>query len=65
MRAEAVIQEKNPDLPAAQRAEIVRVVGIGAIKYADLCNDKVKDYVFSWDRDEMSFEGVHRVLPVQ
>jgi len=31
-------------------------VGIGALKYADLSNDKVKDYVFDWDR-MLSFDG--------
>jgi arginyl-tRNA synthetase len=55
-RAEAVVMEKNPDLPAATRAEVARMVGIGAIKYADLSNDRVKDYVFDFDR-MLAFEG--------
>ena len=49
-RAEAIVVEKNPQLGEAERKEVARVVGIGAVKYADLCNDRVKDYVFSWDR---------------
>src|SRR5262249_8957831 len=49
-RAAAVIQQKNPDLPAEERGRVAHVVGIGAIKYADLCNDRVKDYVFNWER---------------
>ena len=49
-RADAAVREKNPDLPDAERAEVARVVGIGALKYADLSNDRVKDYEFNWDR---------------
>src|SRR5205807_2815778 len=55
-RAAAVVAEKNPDLDAATRAEVARMVGIGAVKYADLSNDRVKDYVFDWDR-MLSFDG--------
>jgi arginyl-tRNA synthetase len=55
-RAAAVIAEKNPDLDAATRADVARQVGIGAVKYADLANDRVKDYVFDWDR-MLSFDG--------
>ena len=49
-RAAAVVAEKSPDLDAAHRAEVARAVGIGAVKYADLSNDRIKDYVFDWDR---------------
>ena len=38
------------ELPADEQASIARAVGIGAIKYADLSNDREKDYVFDWDR---------------
>lgn len=55
-RAEATIAEKNPDLDAATRAEAARQVGIGAVKYADLSSDRIKDYVFDWDR-MLSFDG--------
>ena len=55
-RAAAVITEKNPDLDDETRAEVARQVGIGAVKYADLSNDRVKDYVFDWDR-MLSFDG--------
>ena len=54
-RASKVVTEKT-DLDADQRAEVARAVGIGAIKYADLCNDRIKDYVFDWDR-MLAFEG--------
>ena len=54
-RAAKVVAEKT-DLDPAQRADVARAVGIGAIKYADLCNDRIKDYVFDWDR-MLAFEG--------
>jgi arginyl-tRNA synthetase len=49
-RAEAIVAEKNPDLDEGTRREIARAVGLGAVKYADLANDRIKDYVFDWDR---------------
>ena len=49
-RADAVVREKNPDLDPATRAEVARQVGVGAVKYADLSNDRLKDYVFDLDR---------------
>ncbi|MFA9478386.1 arginine--tRNA ligase [Phycisphaerales bacterium AB-hyl4] len=55
-RAEAVLAEKNTELSANERQEIAHVVGIGALKYADLSNDRIKDYVFDWDR-MLAFDG--------
>ncbi len=55
-RAEAVVRDKNPELDEAARADVARMVGIGAVKYADLSSDRVKDYVFDWDR-MLAFEG--------
>lgn len=49
-RALKIVSEKNPDLPEAQRREIARVVGIGAVKYADLLPNRQSDYIFSWDK---------------
>lgn len=49
-RALKVVSEKNPELGEAQKREIGRVVGLGAIKYADLAQNRQSDYVFSWDR---------------
>jgi arginyl-tRNA synthetase len=54
-RAAAIVADR-PELSDEQRAEVARVVGIGAIKYADLSSDRVKDYVFDWDR-MLSFDG--------
>jgi arginyl-tRNA synthetase len=56
LRAAALVAEKNPALTAAQRDAVARAVGIGAVKYADLSSDRVKDYVFDWDR-MLAFEG--------
>jgi arginyl-tRNA synthetase len=55
-RAGAAVEEKNPHLSSNEKAEIARVVGIGAVKYADLSTDRVKDYIFDWDR-MLSFDG--------
>lgn len=55
-RAGATVSEKNPDLSDDERARIAEAVGVAAIKYADLANDRVKDYVFSFDR-MLAFEG--------
>ena len=56
LRATAVVAEKNPELAPDERAAIGRAIGIGAIKYADLSSDRVKDYVFDWAR-MLAFEG--------
>ncbi|MGH3468285.1 MAG: arginine--tRNA ligase [Thermocrispum sp.] len=48
-RAAANVAERS-ELDDAQRADVARAVGIGAVKYADLSSDREKDYVFSWDR---------------
>ena len=55
-RALKAVVEKNPELPAGERDDIARAVGIAAIKYADLSLDRARDYVFSFDR-MVSFEG--------
>ena len=55
-RAGVKVLEKNPDLPADERADLARKIGIGAMKYADLSNDRIKDYVFDWNR-MLAFEG--------
>ncbi|MBI2946191.1 MAG: arginine--tRNA ligase [Verrucomicrobia bacterium] len=49
-RAFRVVSEKNPGLDEQQRYEIARIVGIGAIKYADLLPNRQSDYTFSWDK---------------
>jgi arginyl-tRNA synthetase len=55
-RADAAVREKNPDLPAEERHRVAQAVAATAIKYADLSSDRIKDYVFSFDR-MLAFEG--------
>ncbi len=55
-RARAVVDEKNADLPADEKAEIARIVGLGAVKYAELSQHRLTDYIFSWDK-MLSFQG--------
>jgi arginyl-tRNA synthetase len=49
-RAAAVIKGKNPDLSKTETEEIAEIVGIGAVKFAELSQNRLTDYVFSWDR---------------
>ena len=49
-RALKAVTDKNPNLPEAARKDIARVVGLGAVKYADLLPNRQSDYVFSWDK---------------
>ena len=62
-RARTLLEEKQAELPEDQRTvsdtdkpEIARIVGIGALKYADLAQNPTKDYVFSWDK-MLSLDG--------
>lgn len=55
-RADSAVSAKNPDLTAQERSAVARMIGIGAVKYAELSTDRVKDYVFDWDR-MLSFDG--------
>ena len=49
-RARKIIEEKNPNLADAEKIEIARTIGIGAVKYADLSQYRMTDYVFSWEK---------------
>ena len=55
-RARKVVEEKNPELTATDKADIAQKIGIGAVKYADLSQYRMTDYVFSWDR-MLSLQG--------
>jgi arginyl-tRNA synthetase len=55
-RAGKIVAEKNPELPEAERREIARIIGLGAVKYADLLPNRQSDYVFSWDK-MLSLQG--------
>jgi len=52
--AKSLIQEKNPSLE--NKEEVARQVGIGAIIFQELSHNKIKDYVFAWDK-MLSFDG--------
>ena len=49
-----IINERNPELE--NKENVARQVGIGAIKFQELYNQRIKDYVFDWDRT-LSFDG--------
>jgi len=49
-RAAKVVAAKNPDLAGDEQQRVAHIVGIGAIKYADLAGERTKDYVFNFDR---------------
>jgi arginyl-tRNA synthetase len=49
-RARAVVDANSPELDEAERARVSEIVGLGAIKYADLCQNRLSDYVFDWDK---------------
>jgi arginyl-tRNA synthetase len=55
-RAGASVAEKNPDLDPVTREAVAQMLGIGAIKYADLSTDRARDYLFDWER-MLAFEG--------
>lgn len=55
-RARKIIEEKNPDLSESEKMDIAQRVGIGAVKYYDLSQYRMTDYIFSWDR-MLSFQG--------
>ena len=49
-RARKIIDEKNPDLSEAGKIDIAQKIGIGAVKYFDLSQYRMTDYIFSWER---------------
>ena len=55
-RANEAVCKKNPDLDEKEREEVAKLVGIGAVKFADLSTERTKDYVFDWER-MLSFDG--------
>jgi len=55
-RARQIVEEKNPDLSPEEQRKIARIVGVEAIRYADLSQNRTSDYKFQWDK-LLSFEG--------
>jgi arginyl-tRNA synthetase len=49
-RAFAIVSESNPDMDEEERREVARIVGIGAVKYADLSQNPQSLVTFTWDK---------------
>jgi arginyl-tRNA synthetase len=49
-RARKIVDENSPELSEAERRQVAEAVGIGAVKYADLSQNRTSNYVFSWDK---------------
>ncbi len=55
-KAEAIISERDPEMPQDERKALAKALGIGAVKYADLASHRASDYTFSYDR-MLRFDG--------
>jgi arginyl-tRNA synthetase len=55
-RAAAAMKERASDLSPERQAAVAHDLGVGAVKYADLSTERIRDYVFDWDR-MLAFEG--------
>ena len=55
-RAGAIVAEKRPELRPREVEEIARTIGLGAVKYAELSQHRMTDYIFSWSK-MLSFQG--------
>ncbi|MDD5530592.1 MAG: arginine--tRNA ligase [bacterium] len=53
-RAKNIVAER--DMPEEEKEKTAQIIGIGAIKYTDLSQDRVKDVVFDWDK-MLSLDG--------
>lgn len=49
-RAYKVVEEKSPDMPEDEKKHVAQMVGIGAIKFAELSQNRMSDYIFDWDK---------------
>ena len=55
-RARKIVLEKNPDTPPEEADKIAETVGVAALRYADLSQNRTNDYLFSWDK-LLAFDG--------
>ena len=55
-KAYTILNEKNPSWTEEEKKDLAKILGLGAIKYADLSNNRNSDYMFSYDK-MLSFEG--------
>ena len=53
-KSSEIIEAKNPDLE--NKEDVARMVGVGAIVFSALKNNRIKDIVFSWDK-ALNFDG--------
>lgn len=56
IKAEAILQERNPDWSQDEQKLVAKALGINAIKYSDLVSHRISDYVFSYEK-MLRFEG--------
>lgn len=55
-RAAAAVRARNTTISDSELRATAETIGVAAMKYADLCNDRSRDYMFSFDR-MLAFEG--------
>ncbi|MBM7559268.1 arginine--tRNA ligase [Marinitoga litoralis] len=55
-KAREIIEEKNPNLSEEEKDHIAEVIGIGAVKYADLSQNRISHIIFDWDK-MLAFDG--------
>ena len=55
-RARALVEEKNAGLSDEEKSQVAEAVGVGSVKYAELSQNRLTDYKFSWDK-MLSFQG--------
>ncbi len=48
-RARKIVEEKNPDFPEEEKSAIATKIGIGSVKYSELSQYRMTDYIFDWD----------------
>lgn len=53
-KTKSIMEERNADIENID--ETAAIVGIGAVKFQELYNNRIKDYVFDWD-EVLNFDG--------
>ena len=53
-KTRSIIEEKNPNIP--DKDEVAKMVGIGAVIFNDLYNQRIKDVIFDWEK-LLNFDG--------
>lgn len=55
-KAEEILKERSPEMEESERKSLAKILGINAIKYADLSCNRTSDYTFSYER-MLRFDG--------